>query len=253
MNQRVQTLFMWGGVGSFAFFIVGWVGLAGFLPPLEPSKSAADIAEIFDERRTGIRLGSVLSMVGFAMWIPFAAALAAQTRRSERDFPLLAWTQVACATAGAVVPIIGLLCWVVAAFRPERDPELTLLLSDLGFVITIIPFVVFVFWNVALALAIFGDKRAVPAFPRWAAWLCLWTAFLYVPGGCLAFFRTGPFAWDGALAFFLPATAFFVWIAVMTILGLKSIAREASRVATDLLARSARPAPRQLAGVADAG
>jgi hypothetical protein len=229
MNHQAQLLCVWGGVVSIVLFIIGWVALMQFLPPLAPTESAAEIAQIFDERRTAIRFGAILMIVGTMLWVPWAAVLAAQTRRSERDFPLLAWTQVGSAAVGAAVVIVGLLCWVVAAFRPERDPELTRMLSDLGFVITIMPFMIFVVWNLALALAIFGDKREVPAYPRWAAYMCLWTAFLYIPGGCLAFFREGPFAWNGALAFFLPAIAFFVWIVIMTVLAMKSIAREAAR------------------------
>jgi hypothetical protein len=203
---------------SIVAFIIGWVGLMGFLPPLSPSAGAHEIAAIFSERRTGIRFGAIFMIVGTMLWVPWAAVVAAQTRDTERAYPILAYTQVGCAAVGAAVVILGELIWVVAAFRPQRSPELTLLLSDIGFISQIMPFMIFVVWNVALALAIFGDKRSTPAFPRWSAYLSLWLAFLYLPGGCLAFFHDGPFAWNGALAFFLPAVAFFIWICVMTVL-----------------------------------
>ena len=48
-----------------------------------------------------------------------------------------------------------------------------------------------------------------------------------VPGGFAYFFRTGPFAWNGLLAFWIAAGAFFVWILVMTRLTLLSINEEA--------------------------
>ena len=248
MNHRAQVLLVWGGVISFVLFLIGWVALMQFVPPLAPSKSATEIASIFESRATEMRLGIVLMLVGTMLWVPWAAVMASQTRRTERDFPALAWTQVGSAATAAGVVIVGLLCWVVAAYRPERDPELTLLLSDLGFVITIMPFIIFVVWNVALALAIFGDTRPVPAYPRWSAYLCLWLALLYVPGGCLAFFRDGPFAWNGALAFFLPAAAFFVWIIVMTVLTMKSIARQAA--GSGVVPAPALPAERPAAPLA---
>jgi hypothetical protein len=168
-------------------------------------------------------------MMACMLWVPWAAAIAAQTRRSERDFPLLAWTQVGSAAVGAAVAIVGQLCWVVAAFRPERAANLTLLLSDLGFILNIMPFAIFGVWMVALALAIFGDKREQPAYPRWAAYACLWSAFLILPGGAVAFFHHGAFGWNGVLGFFLPACAFFTWVLVMTVLAVKSIARETSQ------------------------
>jgi hypothetical protein len=169
--------------------------------------------------------------------------VASHTRRSERDFPVLAWTQVASAAIGAAVIIVGVLCWVVAAFRPGRSLSEIRLLDDMGFIFTIMPFAIFVVWNVALALAILGDARATPAYPRWAAYLCLWTAFLYLPGGCLAFFLTGPFAWDGALAFFVPAAAFFGWIVAMTVLAFYAVSREAKRSS----ASAVTPRPRATA------
>jgi hypothetical protein len=241
MNHRAQSLFVWGGVVSIALFAIGWCGLMQFLPPLAPSKSATEVAAIFDERRTGIRFGAIFMIVGTMLWVPWAAVVAVQTRRSERDLPLLGWTQIGAAATSTAVIIVGQICWVVAAFRPTRDPELTQLLVDLGFVMEIMPFAMFVVWNVALALAIFGDRRATPAYPRWAGYMCLWTAFLYLPGGCLAFFQTGPFAWNGALAFFLPAAAFFAWIVIMTVLAMKAIARERTRATAPVAAAPGRP------------
>jgi hypothetical protein len=229
VDLRAQRIGLWAGVVSIVLFAIGWVALMQFIPPLPPTNSAAEIARYFTQHRTGIRLGAVVMIVSAVLWVPWAAVIASHTRRSERDFPVLAWTQVASAAIGAAVIIIGLLCWVVAAFRPGRSLGEIRLLDDMGFIFTIMPFAIFVVWNVALALAILGDVRATPAYPRWAAYLCLWTAFLYLPGGCLAFFQTGPFAWDGALAFFVPAGAFFGWIVAMTVLAFHAISREAKR------------------------
>jgi hypothetical protein len=225
MTRRVQLLCAWGAPVSIIAFAVGWVGFAGFLPPLSPSDNAAVIADIFAERRTGIRFGAIIMMVGTMFWIPWAAVVAAQPRRTERDRGVLPQTQVGCAVAATAIVIIAMLIWVVAAFRPDRSPELIQTLSDLGFVISIMPFAVFCVWNVALGLAIFADDGPAPAYPRWSAYLCMWTALLYVPGGALAFFQTGPLAWNGAFAFFLPAIAFFIWLIVMTVLTLRSINR----------------------------
>jgi hypothetical protein len=225
MNHRAQVLWVWGGVLSIVGFTIGWVGLMRFLPPLSPTDSAAQIAHIFTVRRNGIRLGAIFMIAGTMLWVPWAAVVAAQPRRPGRDNPMNAHTQVGSAAVAAAVVIIGQMCWVVAAFRPTRSPDITLALSDMGFIFSIMPFFIFVIWNIALALAIFGDDREVPAYPRWSAYFCVWCAFLYIPGGCLAFFRTGPFAWNGLLAFYVPAVAFFVWIPVMTVLAIQSINR----------------------------
>jgi hypothetical protein len=224
----VQRFWVFGGVVSIVLFAVGWVGLMRFLPPLAPSKSAAEIAHVFDVRRTGIRFGALLMMIAAMLWVPWAAVIAAQTRRTERDRPVLAWTQVGSAAVAAAVIIIGEVFWIVAAFRPDRSPQLTLLLSDLGFITEILPFMIFVVWNIALAVAIFADDSRDPAYPRWAGYMCVWLATLYLPGGALAFFHHGAFGWNGLMAFFVPAIAFFGWIIVMTVLAMRAISHQAA-------------------------
>jgi hypothetical protein len=44
-----------------------------------------------------------------------------------------------------------------------------------------------------------------------------------VPGGVAYFFRTGPFAWNGLLAFWVAASAFFIWLLVMPWITLRAI------------------------------
>jgi hypothetical protein len=51
-------------------------------------------------------------------------------------------------------------------------------------------------------------------------------AILVIPAGVVPFFKSGPFAWNGAFAFFLPLAVFATWIAVMTILLRRAIDNE---------------------------
>lgn len=51
--------------------------------------------------------------------------------------------------------------------------------------------------------------------PRWLGFYNLWTAFLTLPGLLLIFFRTGAFAWNGVLVFWVVATVFGGWYLVM--------------------------------------
>ena len=41
--------------------------------------------------------------------------------------------------------------------------------------------------------------------------MCIWVLLGQLPGQLLFFFKTGPFAWNGLFAFYLPMTVFFVW------------------------------------------
>ena len=42
----------------------------------------------------------------------------------------------------------------------------------------------------------------------------------------MTFFKTGPFAFDGLLALYLPFSVFFAWMMVMSVMVFKAIAAE---------------------------
>ena len=82
--------------------------------------------------------------------------------------------------------------------------------------------------TLSIGIAIFLDTpdNPNPVFPRWAGYLNFWIAMMFLPGSITVFFHTGPFAWNGILVWYLPLTAFAVWMVTMSILVLRAIAAE---------------------------
>lgn len=70
----------------------------------------------------------------------------------------------------------------------------------------------------AVAVAVLGDKSTRPLIPRWVGYFNLWVILLFLPGGLATFFKTGAFAWNGLLAFWLAAVVFGLWYVVMTVM-----------------------------------
>lgn len=105
--------------------------------------------------------------------------------------------------------------FAVATFRPDRPVAITQMLNDMGWLVIIPAFPTFIAQFGAIAAAIFADKATPRLYPRWLAYFNIWIAILFVPGGFAYFVRTGPFAWDGLLAFWGAAGAFFLWLVVM--------------------------------------
>jgi hypothetical protein len=136
-------------------------------------------------------------------------------RRTERDFPVLTATQLVAGAVTVVFLTVPVLIWTVAAFRPERTPELIQLMSDFGWIMLIMTFPPFFVQLVAIGLAIVSDNHERPVFARWLGYFNIWVAILFLPGGLITFFKSGPFAWNGLLAFWLPLTVFFLWYIVM--------------------------------------
>ena len=59
------------------------------------------------------------------------------------------------------------------------------------------------------------DKREQPIFPRWFGYFNIWAATMFTPGSFNVFFHTGPLAWNGVFAFYIPVAVFAVWCVVV--------------------------------------
>jgi hypothetical protein len=81
-----------------------------------------------------------------------------------------------------------------------------------------------------MGTAILGasEEPGEAVFPRWSAFVCFWTAFLFIPATGVTFFHHGPFGYNGLLALYVVMSAFFVWIVVTTVLSIKAIKRGGS-------------------------
>lgn len=205
---------------------VGWWLLAHFVPPPSPALGAEEIAAMFRGNTTGIRTGMILMIMGSALWAPFIAVISAQMSRIEGNPPALAYTQLLCGTLNVAIVLLGAMLWTTAAFRPDRDPQLILLLNDMAWLIVAMPFGPIVVQACAIGIAILGDKSKSPIFPRWLGYLNFWLAFLSVPAGLMTFFKTGPFAWNGLLAFWLPLLIFGIWFNAMIMQVFKAIRQQ---------------------------
>jgi hypothetical protein len=226
MNKNAQLLCLWSAPLMGVLVTVGWWLCAHFVPPPSPALGAEEIAGLFRENTTGIRVGMILMMFGACCWGPFIAVISAQMSRIEGNPPVLAYTQLICGVLNVAIILLSSMFWTVAAFRPDRDPQLILLLNDMAWLIVAMPFGPIVIQSAAIGLAILSDKSSSPVFPRWLAYMNFWLGFLSMPAGLMTFFKTGPFAWNGLLAFWLPLVVFGVWFNTMIMMVYKAIKQQ---------------------------
>lgn len=228
MNTRVQLTCAWCGPLMTAIFFVGFVPFADFIPPPEPSADAETVAAFYDDNAVGVRVGMFLVLIVAGLFLPFGVAIAAQTRRIEaRWAPIMTYLQIAVMAVCAVIGVFCSIMWEAAAFRPgDTTPEVTQALNDLGWFVFLWPWVPFSLWCIAIAVPVLQDRSADPVLPRWSAYLNLWIALLFVPAGLIVFTKSGPLAWDGVLAFYIPLFAFFVWVVAMAYAVIGAIRRQ---------------------------
>lgn len=212
MTNTMQKLCVWSGVTSIALFCAA-IFLAGFMPPPGPSMTAQDVAAMYQQNTGGIRAGFAVLLISSLFFPPFIALISQQINRMDNaNNKLLSMIQLSGGTSVAIFVMIPAIFFIVTAFRPERPAELTQLLNDLSWFCLIIPWPPFFIQNIAIALAIFGDKRADPILPRWLGYLNIWVAIGLVPGTLMAFFKVGPFAWNGIFVFWLAAAVLLLWV-----------------------------------------
>ena len=216
---------------------------AGFIPPLAPSSSAAEIAGHYRNHAAGIRLGAAIMLLSGAFYASYTAVISAQMSRIRAVHRAVVNTQTIAGAFGCLTFLVPAMFFAVSAFRPERPDEWTLLLNDMSWIFLVMPWPPFMMQNFAFAFAILSDTGSPPVFPRWLAYVNIWAPITFTPGAILQFFKDGPLAWNGIFVFWIPASVFVIQFIVNVIWLLKAISSEARQTVSALTAFETTLAP----------
>jgi hypothetical protein len=141
-----------------------------------------------------------------------------QMKRMATQSHVFAYCFLTAAVSGATIFALANIFFLVAAFRPERNPELIMLLNDMAWIVFIAPVGMIVGQNLLLGLAVYfdtGNSNPNPVFPRWVGHFSIATAVAIAPAALAGAFRTGPLAWDGLISFWLRNGAYAAFVVVM--------------------------------------
>lgn len=227
MTSRTNLAGAWCGFFYCLFLFLGWWVVGGFFPLHQPSAGAEEIAAFFRGDAIGIKAGMVMMMWAAALFIPFTATLADYVARVEgRSGPLTNITLLA-GFSNAMLTFYPPLYWLATAFRAEeRAPALTQLLNDVAWIQFLGGLALVMPIYVVIAALAFNDKSTRPVFPRWLGYFQVLTFVVLLPDQLLFFFKSGPFAWNGLLAFWIPVPMFCFWILVMAWVLRRQVLRE---------------------------
>src|ERR1700756_560719 len=122
-RRRIWMACIWSWPVFAVLFGISFVVVAGFLPPVLESASAADVAAFYDANRTTIRAGLIGAMFASALLLPFFAVVSAEMRKIEGRNPLLAPIQYGGAVVLTTFFQIICLLWLLARFRAVNTPQ----------------------------------------------------------------------------------------------------------------------------------
>jgi hypothetical protein len=216
---------------------VGFWGLAGMIPPPDPTWSADQVVAFYAANTAGIRAGLVVSMLSAALGFLFPVVITMQLRRIHDRWSAMSIAQLVTGVTVTPVFVVPMFAMAAAAYRPlERDPLDVQLLNDVGWLLFVGYAGPAMVQAACIAVAVFQDRRVEPVFPRWVGYYNVWTAIGFAPGALDLCFNSGPFAWNGVFAFWIPLFVVVSWYAVMTYAVLRAIRQQAAATADRPLA-----------------
>ena len=215
-SARIQLLCLWS-LPLAMLMIFGGVALAGMLPPPSPDSSATEIQRFFLENTNSIRVGIIIAMFGTSLSGLFVAVITTQMRRIEGQESPLAYTQLLAGLISNMLGVIPFAFLLVAAFRADRSAELVLLLYDASWLMNLGVISPTILQIVLVGVCAFMDDEEV-IFPRWYAWFSIWASFLLLADVLVYFFKTGPFAFNGAICFWFELALYSLWLIVTMVL-----------------------------------
>ncbi|WP_231514592.1 hypothetical protein [Mycobacterium sp. URHB0044] len=186
-----------------------FVVLTRVMPPPRPDVGPDQIVAFFHDHSLTIRIGFGILMlvIGFTA---VANGLIALLIKRMSVAPVFAYAYIASLVVGAIPGcVLPAFAFVAAAFRPDRDPEIMVMLYDWCLLSFVGSLGCFATQNMVLALAIFLDRNEI--FPKWLAYMSIWMIVTELLAGPVFIFKSGPLAWNGSISFYMGTVVFVLW------------------------------------------
>jgi hypothetical protein len=214
-DRKNFMLMVWCGPASIITVLLGWMVLAGFLPPPSPALSPAEAVAVWQNHTTLKRVGLIMCVWGGTLYVPFSIAIMIALRRGEPGRRILSAAQAALGTFGTVFFTLPFFILAMTPYRVDTAPSGIGPLHDLGFAMTFAPVAPFTFQYLLIGMAVLQDRATPVVFPRWVGYANFCAGFLLVPACLIPLFQTGPLAWNGVFSFWIPVIEFTAWFFLM--------------------------------------
>jgi hypothetical protein len=209
----------------YTLFGIVFVILTRLMPPPAPTKSPAHVADWILGHRTSLQVGLVILFLSIGLSTMTTGLVVVQMRRMTGAGRWLAFGYLG-ALAVAVLPgclFCGLM-YALAAFRPDRPVAIMSLLYDAGMISFVGSLGCFIGQYLTFVIAVFRDRNQI--FPLWFGYWSIWAGVTEIVAAPAWIYRTGPFAWNGLLAFYQGTVIWVSWQIGLTVLLFRAIRRQ---------------------------
>ncbi len=202
-----QYICFWSVPVFYTLFGLVFVPLSYMMPPRSPDAPIEEIVAFMQSPNLLIACAILILSVGLS-GVANACYMVQMKRMSVS--PVFRFAFMAGSIFGAIVGcLFPMFCFGLGAFRPGYDPQIMALLYDLGYLSFIGSLGCFCLnWGM-LSLSILLDKNNI--LPKWLGYYTVWQYVTELFAATVWITKTGPFAWDGLLAFWLNMAIFVPW------------------------------------------
>lgn len=221
-----ERIIFWALPAVAVVWFAAFLLFPGFTPPMSPEASAQEVAAFYSRNLTRVRYSMILFNWFCVALIPVLMLIVERMRGMAHRTPVMRYCVIGVAGAAPIAFLTSTVFWLIAAFRPDRSPDLTLLCNDLAWITFTcgVPFLIALCAFLAISIAF--DDQEEPVFPRWVAQFNVLIAIVLVPAGFAGLTLSGPFAWNGFLSFWVRNIAIALWIVVMAVALRRAIERD---------------------------
>ena len=209
-----------------AVFIVFWGVMGHNIPPWNADLPAETIAQWFRSDANIIRTGMVISMTTAPLYAVWGLGIGRVMTRIVPKDSLLIDLQVWGAGMTVIPVLVSTSFWLTGAYRPDGLPDAILqMLYDMAWLLIDLAYFTTSIQLFAAGAGFLRDRRAQPLVPKWLAWYGIWVGFMFIAECLMPFFKTGAFARDGTLNFWIEFLIWFVWVPSLSFYLLKAVSR----------------------------
>lgn len=213
VKLKQQIFGLWCAPIFSVLIAVGWLGIAHFWMPA-PADLGAEATKTFFTvaYRDGMLLGNSLLIVGCAFLVVASIQYGLMLAEIEGPKPLWSITTAVCGILIALIVFLNGSFWIGAAYRTEASADLVVALDDTAWFGFLLGWVFLSLQMLATAIVGLADTSPQPMIPRWLCKASIVGAALLACAGGPAFTKSGPFAYHGFLAFYMPMAIWGGWL-----------------------------------------
>src|ERR1700747_770671 len=152
-NIKTQLISLWTAPVFGVILLIAFLAFPGFFPPMSPDMTADQVAQFYTDNAAMIRFSMITFNLCAIMLLPMFMVIVVQMKRMATQSHVFAYCFLTAAVSGATLFALADIFYLVAAFRPDRNPQLVQLLNDMAWMIFIAPVGMVVAQLLLLALA----------------------------------------------------------------------------------------------------